>query len=131
MQRTTYVASANLSGSAIGSGGAGHDISSLSPKVDSLSIVDTSRTSITLQANVNVTNPTNYSATVPYFNVNILVNGTVLGQVVAKDIHVHPGNNTDLIVTAVWDPFTHSGASGRVVGRQLLSQYISGMLRQP
>ncbi|KAJ4294260.1 hypothetical protein N0V90_007950 [Kalmusia sp. IMI 367209] len=109
-----------------GHGGTGHNVSSLAPKVGNLSIIETSRTSITLQANVNITNPTNYSATVPYFNINILVNKTVVGQAVAKDIYVHPGNNTNLLVTAVWDPYTHSGAQGKEIGRQLLSQYISG-----
>lgn len=81
---------------------------------------------MSIQAVVNFTNPTNYSATVPYFNINILVNNTVLGQVVAKDIDVHPGN-TNLVASVVWDPFTHSGAHGKEIGRQFLSQYISGM----
>ncbi|KAF2441604.1 hypothetical protein P171DRAFT_465325 [Karstenula rhodostoma CBS 690.94] len=107
-------------------GGGAHNTSALAPKIGNLSIINTSRTSITLQANVNITNPTNYSATVPYFNINILVNKTVVGQAVAKDIYVHPGNNTNLPVTAVWDPYTHSGAKGKEIGRQLLSQYISG-----
>lgn len=89
--------------------------------------METSRTSITLGVSVNITNPTNYSATVPYFNINILVNKTVVGQAVAKDIYVHPGNNTNLLVTAVWDPYTHSGSDGKEIGRQLLSQYISGI----
>ncbi|KAL1612394.1 hypothetical protein SLS60_000620 [Paraconiothyrium brasiliense] len=113
------------SGNGNDSGGV-HNISSIAPKIGNLSIVDTSRTSITLQASVNMTNPTNYSATVPYFNINILVNKTVVGQAVAKDIYVHPGNNTNILVTAVWEPYTHSGAKGKEIGRQLLSQYISG-----
>ncbi|KAJ4365270.1 hypothetical protein N0V83_008889 [Neocucurbitaria cava] len=95
-------------------------------KIGNLSIVDTSPTSITLHANVNLTNPTNYSATVPYFNINILVNGTKLGQATAKDVEVHPGNNTNILITAVWDPFTNSGAKGKEVGSELLSQYVSG-----
>ncbi|KAF2127109.1 hypothetical protein P153DRAFT_344426 [Dothidotthia symphoricarpi CBS 119687] len=101
-------------------------LSSLNLKIGNLSIIDTSPTSITLQAHVNITNPTNYSATVPYFNINILVNGTGVGQAIAKNIEVHPGNNTDLIVSAVWDPFTNGGEKGKEVGRELLSQYISG-----
>ena len=97
-------------------------------KVGNLSIVDTSPTSITLQAHVNLTNPTNYSATVPYFNLNILVNGTKLGQATAKDIEVHPGNNTNILISAVWDPSTNGGEKGKEVGKELLSQYVSGML---
>jgi hypothetical protein len=100
-------------------------VGTLSPKIGNLSIIGTSPTSITLQAYVNITNPTNYSATVPYFNINILVNGTILGQATAKDISVHPGNNTNIVVTAVWDPYTNSGIEGKAVGRELLSQYVS------
>ncbi|KAF1975919.1 hypothetical protein BU23DRAFT_456680 [Bimuria novae-zelandiae CBS 107.79] len=107
-------------------GGLPHNISSLAPQVGNLSIIETTRTSMTIQAIVNVTNPTNYSATVPYFNINILVNKTIVGQAVAKDLHIHPGNNTNLVVQTLWDPYTHSGEKGKEVGRQLLSQYISG-----
>ncbi|KAF2737320.1 hypothetical protein EJ04DRAFT_431262 [Polyplosphaeria fusca] len=98
----------------------------LSPKIWNLSITETSRTSLTLEALVNITNPTNYSATVPYFNINILVNGTVLGQAIARDVFVHPGNNTNIAVSAVWDPSTNSGENGTAVGKEVISQYISG-----
>jgi hypothetical protein len=81
---------------------------------------------MTMQVHVNVTNPSNYSATIPYFSINILVNGTVLGQALIHDMHVKPGNNTNLISTALWDPFTNSGEHGREVGSEMLSQYISG-----
>ena len=124
---------ANLCCSAIrgGKGDKGDDkndqLSAVNLKVGNLSIVDTSSTSITLQALVNLTNPTNYSATVPYFSINILVNGTHLGHALAKNIHVHPGNNTNLLVSAVWDPFSNGGKEGKEVGKELLSQYISGM----
>lgn len=106
----------------IGGGGFG----SLSPKLGNLKILDTDTTSLTLQAQVNFTNPTKYSATVPYFNINILVNGTILGQATATDVAVVPGNNTNVLIKAVYDPFTYSGKKGRAVGRELLSQYISG-----
>lgn len=119
---------ANVNGSAIGHGNGDNgspSIGALSPKVGNLSIIGTSPTSITLKAYVNVTNPTNYSATVPYFNINILVNGTILGQATAKDVSIHPGNNTNIVVTAIWDPFTNSGAKGKAIGKELLSQYVS------
>lgn len=90
-----------------------------------LSIIDTSPTSLTLQAHVNFTNPTNYSAVVPYFNANCIVNGSVLAQAVIKDTIVRPGNNS-LVATIVWDPSTNSGDEGRAIGRELLSQYVSG-----
>ncbi|KAF2198402.1 hypothetical protein GQ43DRAFT_378707 [Delitschia confertaspora ATCC 74209] len=108
----------------IGHGGKG--LGSHAPKIGGLTIIDTSPTSITLSALVNFTNPTKYSATVPYFNINILVNGTVLGQAIAEDIIVRPGNNTNMPVKVVWDPFTNSEKPGKEIGSELLSQYISG-----
>ena len=85
-------------------------------------IVDTDPRSLTLTANVNFTNPTPYSATVPYADINILVNGTVLGHATARDLAVKPGNNTDLPITAMWHPSKLSGHNGTIVGRELLSQ---------
>ncbi|KAF2635110.1 hypothetical protein P280DRAFT_462208 [Massarina eburnea CBS 473.64] len=110
----------------IGSHKGGHNVSTFAPKIYNLSIVDTSRTSIVLQAHANLTNPTNYSATVPYFNINVLVNETILGQAIAKNVEVHPGNNSGILITVVWDPYRNSGAIGALVGRELLSQFISG-----
>ena len=39
-----------------------------------------------------------------------------------------PGNNDNLMVEALWDPATTSGKAGLDQGRELLSQYISGIL---
>lgn len=99
----------------------------VAPKFGNLKILDTGASSIKFQAEVNFTNPTNYSATVPYANINILANGTALGQVTAENLTVIPGNNTGVLVEAVWDPLKMSGEKGRIVGRDLLSQYLSGM----
>ncbi|PVI07803.1 hypothetical protein DM02DRAFT_511722 [Periconia macrospinosa] len=110
----------------IGSHKGSNDVSKFAPKIGNLSIIDTSPTSLILQAHANITNPTNYSATVPYFNINVLVNETVVGQAMVKDVDVHPGNNTDIVVTVVWDPFTYGGKAGKTIGSEFLSQYISG-----
>ena len=99
---------------------------SFRPKVFGLQILDTSPTSLTLSALVNMTNPTNYSASVPFIDIHILVNGSLVGHATARDIEVVPGNNTDMYVEAVWDPLTLGGEKGRAVGAEFLSQYISG-----
>lgn len=99
----------------------------LNVRTGNLSISHTSPTSVTFQAYVNFTNPTNYSATVPYFNINIVVNGTVVGQAIAENLEVRPGNNTNMVVSALWDPYTNGGDKGRDIGREFLSQYISGI----
>ena len=75
---------------------------------------------------MNLTNPTNYSATVPFVDINILANNTLLGHATVKNLYVGPGNNTNIPVTAVWDPSTLGGKKGAAVGREFLSQYISG-----
>ncbi|KAK6192893.1 hypothetical protein LQW54_013011 [Pestalotiopsis sp. IQ-011] len=100
-------------------------IGQLAPKVRSLKILDTSATFITLQALVNVTNPTPYTAYAPYFDVHVMNNDTVLGHATVENIDVVQGVNSDLLVTAKWEP-SASGSNGRHVGRELISQYLSG-----
>ncbi|KAK5737386.1 hypothetical protein LTR17_006805 [Elasticomyces elasticus] len=96
------------------------------PKVFGLQILDTSPTSLTLGARVNISNPTNYSASVPFMDIHILANETVIGHATAKGIEIVPGKNDNLYVEAVWDPSTLGGEEGKKVGREFLSQYISG-----
>ncbi|KAF2461448.1 hypothetical protein BDY21DRAFT_313961 [Lineolata rhizophorae] len=99
----------------------------LSPSVGNLSIVDTTRTSITLAADFNFTNPTNYSASVPYIDFHILCNDTLLGYArTPEPLEIGPGRNRYLKVEAVWDPVASGGEEARSVGRELLSRYLSG-----
>ena len=88
--------------------------------------MDTTKSTLLIKAKVNMTNPTNYSATVPYVNINILSNGTVLGHAIATNVAVVPGPNINIPVKALWDPLGPSGSQGVEIGRELLSQYISG-----
>jgi|SRR5690242_4042247 len=101
----------------------------LNLKVGDMAIVDTSPTSITLQMKSNFTNPTNYTATIPYFNINVLVNGTLIGSATVENSTVHPGNNSGTVVTVLWDPYSFGGAKGKQVGAEWLSQFISGTSR--
>lgn len=93
------------------------------PQVGGLKILQTTRSTITLGAKVNITNPTEYSATVPFVNISMLTNDTLLGHVVARNVTVLPGPNINLSVTATWDP---QGPPGIKTGTDFLSQYISG-----
>lgn len=97
----------------------------MQPQVGNLEVVDTSPVSISLQASVNVTNPTPYSAYIPWISIHIENNGTVLGEARAKKLTVKRGNNTNLKVTAIWRPSLEEG-NGEQIGRDLISQYISG-----
>ncbi|KAL8931799.1 MAG: hypothetical protein Q9216_007067 [Gyalolechia sp. 2 TL-2023] len=106
----------------------GGNMTAFSPQVGSLEILETSKTSLTIGAKVNVTNPTEYAATVPYIDINILVNDTILGHATARNVSISPGPNHNLPIVAVWDPSTQSGKKGIHTGSELLSQYISGPL---
>ncbi|KAI0398892.1 hypothetical protein F4802DRAFT_591654 [Xylaria palmicola] len=100
-------------------------IGSIDPKVSSLKVVDSSSDSITLQALVNVTNPTPYTAYVPFVNVHFIANNSVLGDGTIQNVGIHTGRNTNLLVTAQWNP-SRGGLEGRKIGKDLISQYLSG-----
>ncbi|KAI1101897.1 hypothetical protein F4804DRAFT_314574 [Jackrogersella minutella] len=100
-------------------------VGSIQPKIGSLRILDTTSDSITLQALVNVTNPTPYTAHVPFTNVHVLSNGSIVGSATVEDMDFVKGPNTNLLVTAKWNP-PMGGDHGRKIGRNLLSQYLSG-----
>ena len=102
----------------------GKDLKALAPEVGSLRILNTTESTIKLEAKVNVTNPTKYSATVPYVNIELLCNGSQLGYAFATDVNVGPGPNHNILVQALWDP---PNERGKAQGQELLSQYVSGI----
>lgn len=88
-------------------------------------MVDSSLDSITLQALVNVTNPTPYTANIPFVNVHIAANGSILGDGTIKNVDIQTGINTNLLITATWNP-SERGPKSRNIGKDLVSQYLSG-----
>lgn len=100
-------------------------LSGLDPQVGSIMIMNTTPGSMELRVLVNITNPTPYAAHVPYVNVHILCNGSVIGEVTAENLDITTGNNTNLTVTVKWNP-SLGGAPAQTIARDLLSQYISG-----
>lgn len=101
--------------------------SSFSPQLNDLRVINTTRSSLTLEATVNFTNPTKYTAEVPYADINILVNDTVIGHGTVRNISVNRGNNTNIPIQAVWEPSKLNGTFGASVASELISQYLSGM----
>lgn len=101
-------------------------IGSLQPEVGAIEILDTAYKSITLQARVNITNPTPYTAHIPAFSIHVLSNGSLVGAATAENLDVIKGKNTNLLITAKWNP-SMGGDRGEELGRELLSQYISGL----
>ncbi|TVY73459.1 hypothetical protein LSUE1_G003340 [Lachnellula suecica] len=104
----------------------GSDFSALQPKVSDLKILSTTQTSLDFEALVNFTNPTEYTAHIPFINIHVLNNGSILGDATARNINVVKGNNTNVLVQATWDPTKRGDGNARKIGRDLLSQYISG-----
>lgn len=96
------------------------------PAVGNLTVLGSSKTSLSLQASVNFTNPTEYTAHIPYFNIHVLNNGSVIGDATVKNVHVSTGNNTHVLVEATWDPSSFGGEEAANISRELLSQYVSG-----
>lgn len=88
-------------------------------------ILDTTADWILLQALVNITNPTPYTASIPYVTAHIICNGSVIGEVMADDLEITNGNNTNLLFRARWDP-SMGGPDAKAIARNLISQYISG-----
>ncbi|KAF2210097.1 hypothetical protein CERZMDRAFT_45853 [Cercospora zeae-maydis SCOH1-5] len=98
----------------------------LHPKITDLNIVNTTKSSLTIVARANITNPTNYTATIPYIDIHIIKNGSLLGHATARNLSITTGLNAGLSVEAVYAPLEVGGPEARAVGREFISQYISG-----
>jgi hypothetical protein len=99
---------------------------SIAPNITSLQVKKTTPSSLSLLVNLNFTNPTEYAATIPEISVLLSYNGTRLAYIIANELNVVPGPNSDMQVEIDWDPSGLSGDAGVLAGRRLLSRYISG-----
>ena len=50
----------------------------------------------------------------------------MIGEAVARDLDFRIGNNSNIDISAKWDPLAFGGEKGQAVGRRLLSEYLSG-----
>ncbi|KAI3126357.1 hypothetical protein DTO027I6_7032 [Penicillium roqueforti] len=105
----------------------GNSLDHLNPRIVSLQLGDTTEFSMLVSAQANFTNPTNYSATVPFVDLLVLYNDTVVAHLTAHNISVGPGNNSYVPVDFFWCPLDEAGADGVEAGRALLSSYVSGL----
>lgn len=104
----------------------GDGINAFNPHAREIRVLNTSETGMHMQALVNVTNPTLYTASIPYVNAHVFSHGHRIGEVTAENLDVKVGNNTNILVTAIWDPSTFGGDLARAAGQRLLSDYLSG-----
>ncbi len=101
-------------------------IGNIKPRVGNIWIRNTTATAVRLECAVNFTNPTQYTASVPYINLHIVSGDNILGNVTVQDLLVGQGNVTDVTVSASWDPAGLGGDTSREAGRKLISDYLSG-----
>ncbi|KAJ5747773.1 uncharacterized protein N7511_009469 [Penicillium nucicola] len=101
-------------------------VGQVNPRVVSLQLGDTTASSMVVSVEANFTNPTNYSATVPFADFLILFNDTAVAHITSRDITVTPGNNTCVPIEFSWCPLKLSGPDGVEAGKTLISSYISG-----
>jgi hypothetical protein len=106
--------------------GFGDIFKTVNPKIYDLGIVDTAPHTLIMEARMNFTNPTNYSASIPYFAIHVLTNDTITSVVEVTNATVVGGNNTGMTARIKWAPFLLGGEKSAKVGREWLSQYISG-----
>lgn len=97
----------------------------LNPRVRNFRVLRTTPTAIHVEALVNITNPTPYSASVPYFTAHVMKNGSVIGDATVRNARITRGRVEDLLISAVWEP-SRSGEEGREIGIDLVSGYLSG-----
>ena len=86
------------------------------PGISDIKVVDSSHDTLTLQANANISNPTDYSAHVPHVNVSLVINETLVGYAWSS-ADVVPGAN-NITVRATW----HTSD----IGREWISRFLSG-----
>ncbi|KAJ5342010.1 hypothetical protein N7541_011134 [Penicillium brevicompactum] len=104
----------------------GNPLGRLNPRVISLRLGDTTESSMTVSTLVNFTNPTQYSATIPFVDLLILYNDTTVGHITAQNLSIAAGNNSHVPIDFLWCPSDLSGDHGVEAGRALFSSYISG-----
>lgn len=101
-------------------------LNALKPEIDELRILNTSETGATIQARVNFTNPTPYTASVPYFSAHIFTNGSRIGEAVATNVTLGRGQNVNNYIQATWDPIYFGGEKAHQAAKRLLSEFLSG-----
>jgi hypothetical protein len=104
----------------------GTSVDHLNPRVVSLELRNTTESSLLVSTQMNFTNPTDCSVTFPFVDVLMLYNGTALAHIVARNISVVPGNNTNVSIDFSWGPLDNGGTGGIEAGRALISSFVSG-----
>ncbi|KUM65364.1 hypothetical protein ACN42_g1706 [Penicillium freii] len=105
----------------------GNPLDQINPRVVSLKLGSTTESSMLVSTQANFTNPTNYSATVPFVDLLILYNDTAVAHITARNISLGPGNNSYVPIDFFWCPLDAAGVDGVEAGRALFSSYVSSL----
>lgn len=106
----------------------GRGFTDVNPKIESIRISHTTKSSIALEATLNFTNPTPYTANVPFVDLKLIYNGSNVANITGRDLLISPGFNPLVRMEGFWNPSAASGEDGVISGRKLISRYISGRL---
>ncbi|KAF1820362.1 uncharacterized protein K489DRAFT_301784, partial [Dissoconium aciculare CBS 342.82] len=109
----------------------------LNPHLTDLRLHSSTRTSLVLAAIFGFTNPTPYSAQIPYFSAEFLSSGHLLGGItLGRNTSVTEGRNEDVGVSVEYAPLLQQhragisaedeGRKARDEGRAFLGKFISG-----
>lgn len=98
----------------------------MNPRIASLELGPTTSSSALINTKVNITNPTEHSATIPMADFVLLYNTTTVAHIIIRNVSVNPGMNTGISVDILWSPLDADGPDGESAGREMISQYISG-----
>lgn len=98
------------------------------PQVENLELGATTESSLLVNTMVNFTNPTQYSASVPFVDLLLVYNSSKVAHLTARDVTIVPGTNTGVNVDLQWSPLDLGGPSAVLAGQDLLSRFVSGKL---
>ncbi|KAE8150086.1 hypothetical protein BDV25DRAFT_155026 [Aspergillus avenaceus] len=104
----------------------GGSLEQLKPRVETIELVSTTASSLDLRAKINLTNPSPYSAAVPFVDLVLFYNKSKVAHITARDLNIVPGVNSGIDADLQWNPLELDGPMGVTAGQEMLSRYVSG-----
>ncbi|EFQ98725.1 hypothetical protein MGYG_01743 [Nannizzia gypsea CBS 118893] len=106
--------------------GSGATFNDINLHMQSIKVVETTKDSVLSRVTVDFTNPTNYTAHMPYFDIKLVHNSSDVAHIIGHNLHIHPGQNTGVKIDALWSPLESGSKEGATAGRDLVSKCVSG-----
>ncbi|ODQ52900.1 hypothetical protein SAICODRAFT_71330 [Saitoella complicata NRRL Y-17804] len=103
----------------------GLPMSEFEPKFEGMKLMGTTHSSITFGADARMNNTTPYGGVIPYMNVHLIYNGSVIGDATVRDLKVRAGEPFVAHGQAVFDPGHYGGKTAKEAGAKFISAYVS------